>query len=323
MKSSLKKFSIIILTNIIVFLGIFTILNKYVSSLDNVCDISNLLSKMNYFKRDLNVNSINIDKYDVENWNGKLLELNNDSYNEFCGEKRVEFGEGNNYTKRPIVILGGSYAYGHGLKKENTFPYLLSKYTQRPVYNFSVCGIEGLTSVKYLLDYISMGEEYKNKVSNPEYYIYVYMHDHINRFLNIQFLYIYYETFFEVHNKIYKRLLKFPVIKLVCTYWQFNKLINKKSKSQVLDIEESSKFLKKIIIYINEELKKISPDSKFIILLYNSKNSELYNPFKIMFDTETGFVFDKDYCLQKDIAPTHPNEKAWAILTPLFAKKLN
>ncbi len=346
MKLSLKKFFVIIFVNIIVFFGIFSILNYIFSNNINTCNFSNFIYRRIYFSKKLN-NSINLKKYDFEDWRAEQIKFTKDSFNEFCGEQRIEFGENNNYTKSPIVILGCSYAYGHGLKKENSFPYLLSEYTKRPVYSFAGCGIEGVTSLKNLYQYISNSEDKKNKISNAKYFIYVYMYDHIDRYLQIDFLYANYEELFEINNKIYRKLIQYPLIKLTCSYWQLKKLIHPKNKSQIIDIENSSKFLKKVILYLNRQTKAISPDSEFIILLYSSKHFELYNPFKIMFDSEienskiwdeieketdikiyrsedlTGFIFNKDWCLKKDIAPTHPNEKAWKILTPLFAEKLN
>ena len=91
-------------------------------------------------------------------------------------------------------------------------------------------------------------------------------------------------------------------------------------------------------------IKTIAPNAKFIIIVYDEKLPADEDNLTIKYDSEilnshiwkelenetditivhtkdiTGFLFDKDYKLKQDIANWHPNEKAWQVFTPKFAK---
>jgi hypothetical protein len=68
------------------------------------------------------------------------------------------FGE----HKNSLWIFGDSISYGHGVKYENTWPYLLSKKIGLTLYNFSVCG-RGIDTA------IRLAEEWlKNSVNKPD-----------------------------------------------------------------------------------------------------------------------------------------------------------
>ena len=76
----------------------------------------------------------------------KFLDSDDKLFNKFCGENRVNINT--KYNKKPIIIFGCSYAYGYGLKKEDSFPYLISYYSHHPVYNYASCGKEIWYSLK-------------------------------------------------------------------------------------------------------------------------------------------------------------------------------
>ncbi len=286
-----------------------------------------------------------IKNYETEKTTVKQLEFNANSFNKFCGEERTRFGE--NYSKNPIIVLGCSYAYGHGLKKEDTFSYKLSNITKRPIYNFSGCGGDALVSFDQIHN-----DDYKN-INNTEYVIYIYMHDHINRYLLIERLYRNYENLFldnednSLPNKIKKYIIKFPIFKLIMTYYKERKILKAPDILSPSNLENSSNFLKLIMKFLYKKIKINYPNAKFIIILYDQKIADMYNPVNIKFEWEmqkskiwdelaqetngdiiivrtediVGFYFDKNYKLKEDISDWHPNAKVWTVFTPKFAKK--
>lgn len=283
-------------------------------------------------------NNQDMSKYQTEETTVKQIEFNDKNYNKYCGEKRIEFGR--NYTKKPVIILGCSYAYGHGLKREQTFPYLLSELTKRPIYNFAECGGDILKSYNGLYS----NNNFPN-ISDAEYMIYIYMHDHINRYLLIDQLYNNYELAFPIpNNKIQNNLLKIPLFRFIFTLAQLKK-INLFGNDINLYVENSKNLMKNIIINTYKKLKQKAPNAKMIIILYDEKLPDKAGTVRIILDSEiqnsnlwdeleketdikvvrtkdlTGFLFDKNYKLKEDIADWHPNEKAWKVLTPLFVNK--
>lgn len=110
---------------------------------------------------------------------------------EYCGHDRLRYNTDS--TRNPIVTLGGSYVYGHGLKEEKTFPYLLSKLTNRPVYNLSICGGEIVESLSFNYN----GKISPEEIKNADYYVYVYMFDHLNRYLSNYVLMKHYTELFK------------------------------------------------------------------------------------------------------------------------------
>ena len=329
--------NIIILTVIIVLSSIYT--DKNINSFHNI-------NYMNAHSR-IDESKINIKKYDTEKNNVIRLKQTDKEFKKFCGEERIKYGE--EYKNLPpIVLLGCSYAYGHGLKTEETFSYKLSKITQRPVYNFSGCGISGMESFGSLKVFISENEANREIIKNAEFVIYLYMHDHINRYLELSFLYNSYKEIFPPKNKFEETLISIPLIRLICAVNKIRQISAggcKNIKYINKFINKSEQYLKRIIGIINDEIHQYSPKAKFIIILYDEKISEDTGNLKIMYDSEilnsriwqelkdennieiihtkdiTGFVFDKDYKLKEDISEWHPNEKVWDIFTPKFAKK--
>ena len=122
----MKKFIKIIFINIIIFILLIFISSIFIDK--NIKDINNFYLRYNPFNKKINVSKIKIDNYATEEFTAKKIELKDSNSNLFGGEFRLNFGE--NYTKKPIIILGCSYAYGHGLKIEETFPCKLSQITK-------------------------------------------------------------------------------------------------------------------------------------------------------------------------------------------------
>ena len=341
----MKKLINILLCNITIFYIIITISNNYINK--NIYSITNFLSNHNPISNRINSSKINIDNYPTEEFIGKRLDNTDSTYLQFCGDDRQIIGI--NYTNKPIIILGCSYAYGHGLKTEETFPYKLSEITQRPIYNFALCGDNAIESLKHLNKFVEKNKKNKQLISNAEYVIYVYMYDHINRYLKLNFIYEYYNKIYPFHNKFEEKLINIPTIKLLCSLYQINKVVIRHDKKNTdfyyNFLQNSEQHLKKIMNAMHNEIKQYSPNAKIIIIVYDQKIAKIYKNLEIKYDMDmqnspiwdeinnesdmtivhskdiTGFLFDKNYKLKEDIADWHPNKKAWEVFTPEFAEK--
>ena len=257
----------------------------------------------------------------------KRLDLNDDLFEKFCGEERVEFGK--NYKKPPIIVSGCSYAYGHGLKKEETFSYLMSNLTQRPVFNFSLCGQDLLLSLQHAFSYIQEDENNKETLKKADYFVYVYMHDHINRFFSRDQIMNSYDRLFKP-SKLEHKLIQFYLIRYILSLIRILPYLDK-----------TEDWLEHVLLTAHNNVKNIAPNAKIIIVIYDEKlpderffeayianNSDVWEKYQaktgdIVIHTKdlTGFIFDKNYKLKADTAGWHPNNKAWKIFTLLFVKK--
>ena len=327
----MKNWSIILLTNILILLFMIVSLNIFIKRNINNENFEHELGKI-LPRHNLKFEfSTNIQNYKYEKNMVKLEEITEENDNKYCGERRFEYNQNNNGNS--IIVLGCSYAYGHGLKKEETFPSILSNITQSSIYNFSKCGSQLGENIS------DMKKETKNINQDIKYIVYLYMQDHINRMLLTSSMYKYYELYLGLgQNKVHNYLIKkIPLYKLICV------ILNKyKIQSNFKNIE---KFLKNSILLSYKELSTLYPNSKFIIILYEEKLPDSYSHFEIAYLSNimnskiwteieketniqivrtshiTGFYFDKEYKLKEDISNWHPNAKAWEKFTPLFAEK--
>ena len=86
-------------------------------------------------------------------------------------------------NKKPIVIFGCSYAYGFLLDREQTFSYKLSKLTHRTIYNRAY---PAWGSAHML--YQTRDENLYKEIPEPEYVIFLSMHDHFRRLYVMTFM---------------------------------------------------------------------------------------------------------------------------------------
>ncbi|MCR5261011.1 MAG: hypothetical protein K6C94_04160 [Candidatus Gastranaerophilales bacterium] len=270
----------------------------------------------------------------------KRLEYSDNLFNQFCGETRLSFGE--KYKKNPIILLGCSYCYGHGLKKEQSFPYLLSEATKRPVYSFCNCGSDIIDSLIHLNNETAKNKQLKEIFKNADYVIYIYQYDHIMRYLNPhQYDYIIRKysnnpgvsTIIReilAENEVEKFLMKNNVLKLIILRFK---------------LQKSDEYLKKIINNTNRYIKNLCPKADFICIVYDekiplSKDNENYSYVQYVRDVLysdswdkienvtviqtkdiVGFPYDKNYKLNEDITGWHPNAKVWKNFVPAFSEK--
>ena len=271
------------------------------------------------------------DSDDVEPESVKKVPATDELFVEFCGEDRFKINP--QFKKNPIVTLGCSYTYGHGLKKQETFPFLLSSLSLRPVYNFAVCGGNALNSFDRTLEDKNFNP---TEIQNADYYVYIYMYNHFGRYVSNYVLMNYYTELFKT-SKIEHDLAQITLFRYIfCDF----------RRAQILRGYPNNKYqkeyLKNVMRLVKRKMEDFSPNAKLIVIIYDEKipekminpdviflhDDELWNEIsketgcKVVHSKDlVGFKFDKNYKLPVDFAPCHPNAKVWKILTPKFKEK--
>lgn len=232
-------------------------------------------------------------------------------------------------SKKPIVIFGCSFAYGYGLKDEDTFSYKLSEHTNRSVYNRAISG----ASIQQAILQVKEDSFYSN-IPEPEYIIYVY---HTN--LHVPRLYAYKINSFD--NLInYRMILKnnelvikkeIPFLSNFYIYTMYDKFKNRNIYNGLFSKNDCN-FVYEHFKKLRELLQNHWNNSKFVILFYD--NSEYESQFdndliKILKDNNfivlrtkdlTNTILGKEYQISE--YDGHPNGKAWNIIVPQLSNKL-
>ncbi len=86
-------------------------------------------------------------------------------------------------NNKSVILFGGSFAWGRGLQEHQTFHYKLSKLMKRTVYNRAICGW-GTQHMLYQL----LQNDFYNEISEPEYVIYVFISNHVDRIFKYKFI---------------------------------------------------------------------------------------------------------------------------------------
>ena len=258
----MKKFLSVLSINIVLLFFCFIFLNFFIEqSFNNNEKYSSFIEKcqlkMEFKTKEKNFFIDNKEFYDsqkffTEPYSVKKIPFNKEIYDAICGEERRFFNI-DNYNKNPIILMGCSYSYGQGLKKEETFPFILSKISKRPVVNFAECGGEIIQSYKAFLTYYNELQD-KSYIEKTEYVLYVYMWDHINRYLSVRDFYNLYEKLFEV-SKVEKVLIKMPFLKYLFASYKHQKVFVNFPNS-----DNASRILKKIVIIHMDEIRKYLPN---------------------------------------------------------------
>ncbi len=234
-----------------------------------------------------------------------------------------------NSKQKSVIIFGCSFAYGLHLKPNQTFDYKLSKMVTRPVYNRSMFG----WGVQHML-YQFKNEHFYQEVKPPEYVIYVYISNHINR--------LYYNLMQPVDSVEYLRYFKYKTsleqyklnfFNTSSLYSFLNNLYVDKVIAKEENYDKNFDFLKMHFLESQKLMKKHYPKAKMVVLLYpsgdpndkmlkSSRWKELEKEKIIILDanTLTGTSLDLNMYRLPD---GHPNPKAWDIITPALVKKLN
>lgn len=238
-----------------------------------------------------------------------------------------------NSKKRPILIFGCSFAYGWNLEKEQSISYKLAKTTKRSVYNRAISGA-GLQYMLYMLQHNNIEKE----VKDPEYILYIFIENHIYRLSRPYFgptepvIEVLYKNengkLKEYRNKFYQ-LGRSTIFRTLSS--NYNHYLYRHTTA-----DKSFDAIKTYFLESNSIIKKKFPNSKLVILLYetyepprdysiyyNKKWKELKDAGIIVLDTYsmTGKHLNQfEYCISKDV---HPNEKAVDMVVQSLVKNLN
>lgn len=238
-------------------------------------------------------------------------------------------------TKPPIIIFGCSYAYGHELKKEETFSSQLAKMTDRTVINRAHSG-EGPAFMYFQLSDEKIIEKIKGQIKNmpePEYIIYVYIPGH--NFRHCIYRASVYSEYFRkkyslVGNDIVSAEPKFSLLHSLFSAMVFEHFAE---KLYCTNSETNEKTVGKLILESFKLAKKNFNNSKFVILYFpdgledHSNHNEIKDFLKNI--NEEIQVIDiqdyinmknKDLWLEND--NNHPNAKAWELTVPIIIKEL-
>lgn len=285
-------------------------------------------------------------------WN-KLFRNNNSFFPNYSYRDNFKLSKlnrapvGIDYKKTPILLLGCSYAYGHGLTNDENFASQLSQETKRPVYNWAYIGDGPINNI------LKLRESYNKTLlekGSPEYVIYTYMFDQTLRMSYYQRSLMYFTRllyYARKENLIPKqRFIPFFDRFYTVQYFRdklWNNYLFNHQKFDNTDIFFD--YLKFIFITMKKETKKLFPNSKFVILLYYENMDDIYGPHKnfyeqiyntkrwkelenegiIVINTKdlTGITLSGKYMQKNDFTyHPHPSKEAWKIIVPKLTEKL-
>ena len=239
-------------------------------------------------------------------------------------------------NKKSVITAGCSFTEGSGIEEDETVSYKLQKQTGRKVYNR---GLPGQGPQSNLYDIQTSDFFNKDKITEPEYYIYTFISDHLRR------IYIDYWSFasYSVYNPYKIRNNKLVPKKLKVSPADYVKttLLFKRLNLLAFDFESDDKKFDRFKLYIyaiKNELIKRYPKIKVAILVYHPEPDTMVTHHIKPFRTERwkeleddGFIvlrFDKpefDYLKEKEYISedeVHPSGKAWDKLVPIIIDKL-
>lgn len=315
----MKKTFLIIFTNIILFAIIIFSLEIIVWGCEN------LRIK---FQKEIQYNKLPIP------FHPGIKRIESINLEEFKDSKKTwtRKPEGLNYTKKPIVIFGCSYAYGLNLNKEQTFSYKLSHFTKRPVYNRAVSG----WGFQHMLNQVKQNQFYID-IPEPEYVIYLMINDHFRRlyvptFMSASLLDETYNLRYELKDgkliikKEKNALLEF-IHRLYITqkieHFYINNILLKSD-----NYEQYFSFALQHLVESKNEMKKHWKNTKYVVILYQTfphdnlfieqlkKNGFIVISLKYDYNLNlhTPEYMSQDY---------HPKEQAWDLLTNKISESLN
>ena len=313
------KITKIILLNIFIILIVFLSLEYYMACkwADKRCWGG---VKYNFIKDYKNIlfHSMDVDTYFDKMLNGEHVE------NTFSPAFRQDWNV--NSKLKPILFMGCSFTYGDNLPEEETISAKTAKLTGRPVYNRAGRGW-GLD--QYL--YLSRRNDFYTKIPEPEYIIYIYMCDHINRISKFKIQPISYEfqpkyklknnKLVEMKPKFYDRFLFVQVFQ-----YRYNYIIKKITENELIE---------KYFTEAQAEFKKHWPNSKLVILLFPIVHNKgpldksfIWNDLRkkgfIVIDLTKYTNYQTDFTSDEYLIDGwHPNAKVWDIFLPEVLNELN
>lgn len=318
-KWNIKRWLKIILANIIGIVALIVVLEFAAYIIDNFNVRDSLISN----------NKFNLQTYPLKVYSfGEFYEINKNRDGFFRPDAGTEY-----QNKSPILLLGCSYTYGAGLKDEETFGFQLANFTKRCVINKAYSG----WGVNTALFQLKHDDDFR-QIKAPEYVIYTFIAEHIGRMMSSS--YFPYQFFFQPEYKINKEnclqeqpapsiLYKSYFVRSLDRYFKYTRKNrnNEEAYNKIFDL------LKMHIIEMNNEIKRLYPNAKLVVLKYpsyetwymeTSRWQELTENDIIVLDAEklTDInLIDVTYTISKK--DVHPNAKAWEIIVPKLAEVLN
>ena len=241
--------------------------------------------------------------------------------NSYFGEGTFRGVSKGNTNKKSLAVIGCSYAYGSYLQDDETLSFLLRKETDRTTYNLGVVG-GSPREMLYILRDTELREELTNSDKDIEFFIYPFISHHLIRLYT--------------DIRMYASTPYFKQTKSGLIYYKKNKfLVNSYLYKKILEIIYSKRddiqAFNLFSIYmkeINKEIKKHFNNAKFVILVYEDYHNYDWSGFEKegiivlkVSDIAKIDVTSPEYTYSQTDA--HPNAKAWAVIVPQLAKKLN
>ena len=339
MKKGKSLFKIIVVNVIILFLLLISIdfLSAFFRYKENLVRYRQRLEERgDYTQKEYNSPQVTLD-YSLQLHHFKKIW---EKYKtELKTEKRLSKGNGN---KKSIVVLGCSFAEGIHLSTNETFEAQLSKKTNRTVYNRGYSGF-GMAEALWLT---KQNDFYENIDTEPEYVVYIYIADHLNRIFRSKYA---------VGTNVHLSFSKNPQGHLVeVTPWniqfaRFSMFKNYKEKEiakRVFSSSYNDEYFDVVKLYFEEirnEIRRKYPNIKFIIikhptslLLSDSKFNEIdastysyITPRWSELEADGFIIYDIKDRLKEDVINKeytvydgHPNAKTWELVVNKLVKDL-
>ncbi len=240
--------------------------------------------------------------------------------------KPLNVTEGGGVKHKSIVYTGCSFAYGQGLKEEETVSYRTAQLVKNPVYNLGIIS----KAVNTLIAMLKNGV-FEEKVNiDPAVVIYIYADFHIMRLVIPNMPYESNEFLYKIKNEKLERkkppfiISRFPLLSSVREWMYYILFENSNSYKEYL-----KKLLKLHFIELKNILDEKYNNVKLIIFVYY--DSPLFEEIAQDLQTQGIIIIrsshdlgldinlaDKQYQLQDG----HPNKKVWEIVTPKLVEKI-
>ena len=253
------------------------------------------------------------------------------SENKFTNFRKTNIGDKN---KPSILFFGCSYIYGWFVDENETIPYLVTKYTGRTTVNRGVPG----GCIMNMFDDLNSSEflSQVKTLPKPDYIIYLWINDHINRISRFyeapcirenEKIYEIYPEWTEKNGKLIKTFppkWTFPFYSLFCVkaYHLF--------LSQNFAEKKDEKMLRYFKMAKNQ-CEKDFPDAKFVIIQYVDYSRKLMSEeLKQGLENESITVLNAEDLAGHELVndkwrtsdKEHPNGKAFEDITKGLVKEL-
>ncbi len=234
-------------------------------------------------------------------------------------------------NQRSIILFGCSYTEGFGLNEDETFSRKLADYTNRTVINRGKSG----TGIPFLYYQLTNDKVLKELPTNPEFIIFTLIPDHFPRLYRYRNFVLTGDHTLRYKIKNDKLVVDKPILK--CLHSLFFVIVLEEYLAEK-KYEESTRdnlLFNKLLDESHKLIKTNFKDSKFVIIYYKGPSDTNNDTDKIVYDyierNKDIILIDiseefpniqqtRDLWIQDN---DHPSAKAWDLIVPLVAKKLN